>query len=100
MVRNCPQFLLVGQLDILRPKAVLMFGSPAHRTLKALDLDIVWETRWVETRCFSRCRARLSGEHITFLALHHPAYNAGWARSWRALVGSLKDSPLELGSET
>jgi hypothetical protein len=94
MVANCPPFLLAGQLGILRPRTVLMFGSAAHRLLESLDLqELVWRERWVDTRCFSRCSALVGNQSMVFLALDHPAYNARWDKSWAAMLESLRKLP-------
>jgi hypothetical protein len=90
MARNCPEFLLRGQLEILAPRVLLLFGRAAHLAIEFPRLDMQWEITWAESgKCFSRGETQLAGKAMTVLAFHHPSY-AGWPRSWAAYTASLQ----------
>ena len=94
MTRNCPEFLLRGQLEVLAPRVLMLFGGPAHRAIERPKLDVDWEVKWADSRrCFSRGRAHFRGADMIVLAFHHPSHT-GWRRSWDAYLTSLRTQQL------
>lgn len=97
MVRNCPPFLLRGQLEVLAPRVLLLLGQAAHQAIETPALAVVWDTTWQASgRCFSRGRTIFAGRPMTILAFHHPSSTrtGGWSRSWSAYLKSLEDEDL------
>ena len=94
MVRNCPEFLLRGQLEILAPRVLLLFGAAAHQAIEHPPFDVEWITSWQGSgRCFSRGQTTFAGQAMTILAFHHPSA-AGWTRSWQTCLDELRSRPL------
>lgn len=94
MVENCPEFLLRGQVEILAPRALLLLGLAAHRTIEKPPLDVDWDTTWdASGHCFSRGRTSFAGQEVTVLAFHHPSSSA-WSRSWKQYLASLEAHSL------
>lgn len=96
MVRNCPEFLLRGQLEILAPRVLLLVGGAAHRAIESPPLAVDWEITWQASgRSFSRGKTLLAGREMTVLAFRHPSYT-GWSRSWQAYLASVQANPLTI----
>lgn len=99
MVRNCPEFLLRGQLELLTPRILLLFGAAAHRAIETPPLKVDWSTTWQDSGgCFSRGQTRFMGQTMNILAFHHPSA-AGWTRSWRTCLADLRSQPLTANRE-
>ena len=96
MVRNCPEFLLRGLLEIITPRVLLLFGGPAHQAIERPRMEMVWETTWSQSgNCFSRGRTDFKGRTMVVLAFHHPS-TGRWSRSWKAYLTSLRQQPLSI----
>ena len=94
MVRNCPEFLLRDQLEVLAPDVLLLFGQAAHRAIETPPLQMIWDITWANSdRCFSRGQTTLAKRPLTVCAFSHPS-TPRWSRSWRAYRESLRVSAL------
>lgn len=94
MLQSCPEFLLRGQLEILEPRVLLLFGEAAHQAIEKPPLVVEWDTTWQDSgHCFSRGQTILADQGMTALAFHHPSY-VRWSRSWNAYRSSLRSNPL------
>lgn len=91
MNRNCPPQFLKKELEVLRPSALLAYGRPTHGALFELGGLVVEED--VAASGFRRAALRVGVDGISVFLMTHPA-SAGWHRSRRELVASLKRRPV------
>ena len=97
MWRNCPSFLLAGQLEILEPRVIALLGVATHRSFQRLGpLEVEWNSPWRQNgNAFARGFARIGPRRIPVFALSHPAAAGRWTASLRTLRDSLEATPLD-----
>lgn len=93
MWERCPPMLLEQELDILRPAAILGFGSDVRWTLEQLD---GYESVGRGRSPLAAARIPVGGRSVPVLMLAHPAAPAYWGPSYRALVRALRNRTLNL----
>ena len=74
MMSNCPPFLLLKELEILRPSLILVFGRSQLRDV-VRDLMVVPDGRFGQEQGphLERDLASIGGRHVELISLNHPS---------------------------
>ncbi len=95
---RCPSRFLLRELDVLRPRALVVFGDkaldPVADAIEAADGfgPFVWHRKY--NHGYGRGTAPGPwGEPLTVFALWHPSYT-GWPKAQTQLVADLGSQPL------
>lgn len=91
MLNNCPPLFVKRELEILRPRTVVVMGrsQAALRVANALQAKIEDRRPGLE-----RYRTSVAGRDVAMFACNHPSYG-GWRASWPSLIESLRAFPLQ-----
>jgi uracil-DNA glycosylase len=77
------------ELRLLAPRTLIVLGDWPMERLRTLRRAGAWQ----HTRELDRGWIELDGNRVEILGCYHPGYR-GWRRSYRALVTSLRETPL------
>jgi len=94
MQRNCPPLLLGAELELLRPRTLVVLGKVAAAAVQSVASSGTWRRV-----AHSACRATFStasASAVEAFAVYHPSYLAGRNRSLLALQNELTKAPLPL----
>lgn len=96
MTSRCPRRFLVEELALLRPRALVIFGTPAlNAAVDAIEADhaawIDWDPKF-ETG-YARGTMLTEDGDLTVFGLRHPR-SGDWPRSQEQLVNDLHRRPL------
>jgi hypothetical protein len=96
MNAECPSTFLLGELQILRPRALIIFGGSALvaalKAIRTLDVD---PPRWCPESDggYGRRESLAPWGRLDVIAMWHPSY-ARWPRAQEALIADLTSHPM------
>lgn len=94
MWETCPSLLLLDELNVLRPRVVILLGRTRLRDpVRRLLVDRAELAYGTSPGHMERDAFRVDGEQVDLLTLNHPSFPA-WQKSYRRLAESLATEPL------